>query len=237
MPPTRLLDTLQDLRRKIRLMSLIYGTGIVIAAAVGLLLALTLLDYILNLPSGPRVVLLLAAAVALGWVAVRFVVRPLTARFTLRDVASRMERAFPIFDDRLRSTVDFLEQGTPGSEVMKQRVIRETANLAGEVDLNQALVYRPVWYSTAMGAGAVVLLIILSMLLPAVYRDTAMARLFAPFGGAAWPKKTAIELIGEVPARVPVGHRIPVRMHLAKGDKPSAKATIFYQYDDGSIHK
>jgi hypothetical protein len=237
MSPVRLLDSLNDLRRKIRLMSLAYGLGLVVAAGIGLILGLALLDYLLNLPGGPRFVLLLVAIVALAWVAVRFIIRPLSASFTLRDVASRMERAFPVFDDRLRSTVDFIERKTPGSDAMKDRVIAETARLAGQVNLNQALVYKPVWYSMGMGAAAVGLLVMLSLLLPAVYRDTAWSRLFSPFGGAAWPKQTAIAVVGDVPARVPVGYRIPVRMHLSKGDKPSAKATIYYQYEGGGVQK
>ena len=35
------------------------------------------------------------------------------------------------------------------------------------------------------------------------------------------------------PERVAVGQRIPVKLHLAKGDRESRKATIFYRYDNG----
>src|SRR5690606_18121865 len=49
--------------------------------------------------------------------------------------------------------------------------------------------------------------------------------------------QTEITLVSEMPTRVPVGQRIPVRMQLAKGDKASARATIHYQYDDGPPQK
>src|SRR5690554_6790648 len=105
MPPTQLLNTLDRLRLRIRALSLAYGAAVVVACGVILLLAATILDYVLNLRAVPRLVVILAGLAVLGWMLFRFVIRPMMARFTLRDVASRVERAFPQFDDRLRSTV------------------------------------------------------------------------------------------------------------------------------------
>ena len=50
MPPTALMNTLESLRRRVRLLSVLYGAGIVVAIAAGLLLGTVLLDYLLNLP-------------------------------------------------------------------------------------------------------------------------------------------------------------------------------------------
>ena len=63
MPPTMLLDHLQGVRRKVRVLSILFGVGIVVAAAAGLLLATVLLDYMLNLPAIPRVIVILAALI------------------------------------------------------------------------------------------------------------------------------------------------------------------------------
>src|SRR4051812_49187303 len=108
MPPTMLLNSLESIRRRVRTLSVVFGIGIIAASAVGLIVALVLLDYALNLPPGPRLVMLLAGLVGLGYVFVRWIVKPMLARLSLTDVASRLEAAFPQFDDRLRSTVDFL---------------------------------------------------------------------------------------------------------------------------------
>src|SRR5215216_4569654 len=84
-PAPGLIQTLQDIRKRVKVFSVAYGAGIVVAAAAGLLLA------------------------ALGvfvYALVTWVVRPLTARLSIGDVAGRVEHAFPQFDDRLRSTVD-----------------------------------------------------------------------------------------------------------------------------------
>ncbi len=237
MPPTQLLNTLDRLRLRIRALSLAYGASLVVACAIVLLLAAAVLDYVLNLRAIPRLVVLLAVVGVLGWMLLRFVIRPMMARFTLRDVASRIERAFPQFDDRLRSTVDFATGDAPGSEVLKARVMAEAGSLAQQVDLSKALVYKPVWYSTASAAAAIALLVLLMTLLPTTYVTIAVERMFNPFGGALWPKRVNIAMVEAPPQRVPVGQRIPIRMQLTKGDKPSLRATIFYQYEGGPVQR
>jgi hypothetical protein len=123
-----LIDALDGLRRKVKRLSVLYGLGIVLATVVGLLLVTILLDYLLNLPGAPRLVMILIALAGLGYALFNWVIRPLVARLTISDVAGRLEHAFPQFDDRLRSTVDFLSNSNvPGSQVMKDRVVTETA--------------------------------------------------------------------------------------------------------------
>src|SRR5690606_30827506 len=109
--------------------------------------------------------------------------------------------------------------------------------LAQQIDLRQALIYKPVWYSTGSALGAIALLLLLAIVVPGNYVHIAAERIFNPFGGALWPKRVNIAMLDTPPARVPVGQRVPVRMQLIRGDRPSLRATIFYRYDDGPIHK
>src|ERR1700678_1862872 len=102
MPPTALMNTLESLRRRVRLLSVLYGAGIVVAIAAGLLLGTVLLDYLLNLPPIPRIVLMLAALGCLTHFLARWVVRPAMTKLGLSDVAGKLESAFPDFKDRLR---------------------------------------------------------------------------------------------------------------------------------------
>src|SRR4051794_1695400 len=144
MPPTMLLNSLEGLRRKVKLLGVAYGAGIAIAAAVAGLLGAVLLDYLLNLPAVPRLTVCALAVAALGYVRWGYVTRPAPQRISLSDTAGKLENVFPQFDDRLRSTVDFLGTGTanPGSEVMKQRVVTEAAGIASQVDLNRAVIIK-----------------------------------------------------------------------------------------------
>lgn len=238
MPPAMLISSLEGLRRKVKLLGVAYGAGIALAVAVAGLLVASFLDYLLNLPALPRLTLCVIALGALGYVLWQYVLRPAMGRITLSDIAGKLENAFPQFDDRLRSTVDFLGAGqdNPGSDVMKQRVVSEAASLASQIDLNRAIVATPAWYSLGMGFTAVAVLVLLAaFVISDQYRNIALARLFTPFAQNAWPKRVEISVLGNMPTRVPVGQRLDVRMKLAKGDRESLKAIVFTQYDNGPV--
>ena len=90
---TPLITSLESVRRRVRILSLAYGVGVVLGAAVGLVLAVVLIDYVLNLPPVPRLVVNIGAVGLLGYALVRHVVRPVLAKLSLGDVAGHVERA------------------------------------------------------------------------------------------------------------------------------------------------
>ncbi len=236
MPPAMLIDALQGVRRKVKALSILYGLGVTLACLVGLVVGVVLLDYLLNLPAPPRIALSLLVLGALAYVIGRWVIKPAIARLTLSDIAGRLEQAFPQFDDRLRSTVDFAHGGDYGSNVMQQRVMSEAAQLATTLDLKRAVVTLPVWYSMLAGIGAIVLVAMLSIfVINPMYTRIAISRLLWPLGCASWPKSVLIETVGQVPHRVPVGERIEMKMRLERGDSASRKARIFYQLNIGPV--
>ena len=147
-----LLSTLESIRRRAKTLSVLYGLGLLVAAAAAVLVALVLVDWALNLPNWPRLVLVLAGLGALGYAFWRWVVSPLRREMSLSDVAGHVETAFPQFDDRLRSTVGFVKGGSTESTVMKDRVMAEAADLAGRVNLHEAVVAKPAYQSLAGGA-------------------------------------------------------------------------------------
>src|SRR3954464_14293683 len=148
MPPAMLINALEAVRRRVKMLGVVYGIGIAVAAACALLLLTVLFDYLFNLPAWPRFVLSIASLAAIVYVIARWVWTPARTKLSLSDVAGRLEAAFPQFDDRLRSTVDFADgRGRPfGSDVMQQRVMSEAAEMASRIDLSSAVVVRPVWY-------------------------------------------------------------------------------------------
>jgi len=232
MPHTMLIDSLHAVRRRVKFLSVAYGAGIVLAAAAALVFVTVLLDYLLNLPAFPRVIVICLALVGIGYFLFHYVVRPGLARLSLSDVAGHLENRFPTFQDSLRSTVDFVGGSVPGSEAMKDRTVEEASRVAGTVNLRSAVATTPVWYSMAGGVGAVVLGVLLLSVMHVPY-----ARFLPPFPDQPWPKRVEISLLGSVPARVPVGQRVDVRMKLAKGDKASMKAIVYYQYDNGPVQQ
>ena len=230
-----LIHSLESVRRRVRWLGVALGAGWVAACCVSLLLLLVMLDYLLNLPALPRCILMLAAVGAAGYSTWRWIVRPLLSQISLNAVAGRIERTFPQFQDRLRSTVDILTgKAVPGSEMMKQRVVGETTRLTQGLDLNAAVVTRPVIWSAV---GGVTALLLLAILAGSVQRDllhTASRRLFTPFTAMPWPKSVLIQQLGGLPNCVPVGQRIEVSIRLSRGDRASRKAIIYYQYTDAA---
>src|SRR5438094_770811 len=119
MPPTMLMDALQTIRRRVKLLAVFYGVGIAVALAVALLLFTTFADYLLNLPAWPRFVLFVAALAAIAYSIARWIWVPASKKLSLSDVAGHLEATFPQFEDRLRSTVDFAASGSAhGSDIM-----------------------------------------------------------------------------------------------------------------------
>ncbi len=237
MAPTILIESLVSVRRRVRLLGAAYGVGLVVTVAICLLLATVGADYLLNLPAIPRAVLVVAAVGAVGFGVYRWLVEPLLAKLTLNDLAGRVERTYPQFQDRLRSTVDILSgREVPGSDIMKQRVVSEAARLTQSLDLSRVVIARPVWFSSAGAMAAVAVLAGVLTLVGGDFAHLAMARLFTPFSGVAWPKTVVIEGVGTLPERVTVGQRVDVNVALTRGDKVGRRTTILYQYGDAAGH-
>jgi hypothetical protein len=234
MAPTILIQSLQSFRRRVRALTLLSGLGTVLAMAIGALLALVLVDYLLNLQAVVRIVVLVGAAGGIGWAILRYIVRPLLSRLSLTDVAGRLEEVFPQFDDRLRSTVNFISAGdVPGSGAMKQHVIDEAMTLVRTVDLNAAIEKRPALQASALALAALAVVVVLSFTAPQ-YLRTGLARWLMPLSGAAWPKWVQIDVLGDPPQLVPVGQQVPVKVKLSRGDRASRDVTVHYQYFTGT---
>ena len=95
MAQTILLESLEMVRRRVRWLAVLFGVGLVLTAAVGLLLATVSLDYLLNLQALPRLVLVVAAVGGIGYALWRWVIKSILARLTLNDVAGHVEQTFP----------------------------------------------------------------------------------------------------------------------------------------------
>lgn len=230
MQPNQLLDRLNAIRSRVRLLAIATGAALAFATIIGLLVALPVSDYLLNLPGAARLLLALAALGMLGYVSYRFIFKPAVAKLTLGDIAGRVEGTFPEFDDRLRSTVNFLSESIPGSDVMKDRVTAETAELAGKVDFGRVVVTKPLWQSIGLAAGSLAVLLLLALLVGEQYRTIAIDRLFRPFGDTRWPRSVQIAMQSDVPTRVTAGQRVYFNVKLTRGDKASRKAKLYYQY-------
>ena len=111
-----LLRRLTAMRATARLRLALYGLGV---SASGGLIALSLIvffDWWLWLPQALRFVVGVIFVLGCAAVVSHWVIRPLRARFTLGELAGKLERHFPALGDSLTSTVNFLEAGVVGAD-------------------------------------------------------------------------------------------------------------------------
>ncbi|HEY0008657.1 MAG TPA: hypothetical protein VGB55_08030, partial [Tepidisphaeraceae bacterium] len=238
MPPTALIQSIDAVRRRARLLSVLYGVGIVVASAVALLASVVLIDYLLNLQSVPRLLAVAASLGTVGYLIYRYVTTPALSVLSRSDIAGRLERTFPQFEDRLRSTVNFADSPNPGSTVLQQRVIEQASGIAQGVNFADAVVAKPAIVSIAAAAAAIGLVTsILFGVLSDNVRSIIAARLFTPFSAPAWPKRVQIDMMSSVPDRVPVGQKIDLKMKLGRGDSASLRPILYYQLDGGPVQQ
>src|SRR5205823_9351412 len=89
-----------------------------------------------------RAVFLVATLALTGGVAYRLLWRPLALRTDDLSLALRVEQQYPVLNDALASTVQFLQQkeGTPGvSPVLKREAVQRAMRLAQGCDFNKAV--------------------------------------------------------------------------------------------------
>ena len=109
----------------------VYGAGWTIAVVLSLVMVLGLIDYRLRLQDrGLRVICLLVVLAVVGWSCYRFLYLPLFVRLRDVDLALKLQRRFPGMEDRLVSSVEFLQQSeddpTTGSAALRRAVIAQT---------------------------------------------------------------------------------------------------------------
>ena len=148
-------------------------------------------------------------------------------------MAGRVEEAFPQFEDRLRSSVQFLaEEDKLAADPLRRRAVEQAGDLARGVDFDDVLVRRPTYTMVGGAAGAVAVLVLFALLLGPLAGVIA-GRLFDPMNAAhQWPKSFGIAPLA-LADRVPAGQDVPVTMTLFKGSADDVEPTVFYQLDDG----
>ena len=237
MDTTAILQSLDAVRRRVKLLAVAYGVGIVLCGAVGAMLLVVLLDYFFNLPAWPRLIASCMGAALIVSMLTRHVLRPASAPMGLADVAGKIESLFPVLDDRLRTVVEYSDREVPGSPAMKQQVVAQANQMASAIDFQQIVQPRPATLALTSGFGAIIVVILLAMLVMPQYARIAASRLLSPFDKNPWPKTQRIDLLGESPSRLPAGQRLDVKMRLGQGDRAGMRATLFSQIGAGTVQQ
>jgi hypothetical protein len=232
MQEPRLITRLHALRRRIRTQLIVYGLCAAGAGGVVAFLAILALDWLLELPGVPRIVIALMFLVGLLIAVVYWIVRPLQARLGIDELAGRLERRFGHLEDRLTSTVNFLQNREAGSPDMMDQVIASTDRLAGDLPFEAALTLKPLARITSAFVFVTAVLAIIVACAPG-WASTGTFRYLYPLGEFEWPRRVAIEpLTGD--EIVAIGEPVTVRMRVTRGLHPDLRGVVHLREPDAS---
>jgi len=228
-----LLDRLEAMRRAVRRRLIAYGVLAVGAGGVAAFLTIVSFDQFLDFPSVLRIIVALIFFGGFAFACNRWIITPLRSPLTVETIASRLERHFPGLDDRLTSTVQFLQGGAIGSERMRSAVIDETEKQVAALPLESALSLRRIGHSAASCALAAVVLLVVGLAAPQWVR-TGVVRYTDPFGDTQWPRTVEIEPLTHDVA-VAVGESALVRMRITKGLSNELRGVVRLREKDGTV--
>ncbi len=198
--PEQLFDRLRELRQRVRYVLWVYGFCCLTVTLFLTTLVAGSLDWLWHLDEvGTRVLLGLGILSASAWVGWRFLWIPLTTEFSNVELASRIEKQNPAFQDSLSSTVQFLESEQNeliGSPKLQQQVIAQTLRRLDQISVERLIETRPV-QKVATWAVATCVLVAIVVGFNQAAAATAMNRLLFPFSSTPWPRDVELRFIDQ----------------------------------------
>ena len=249
MAEQKLFERLAQLRSRLKYVLWVHGACWLIVVFFLTVLLAGSLDWLWHLDdSGVRFVLTLTILGCSGFVAWRYLWRPLSLSLSDVDLAARIEQRHPEFEDSLSSTVQFLgseQDERAGSPELQREVIRQALSKLDRVRVDRVIETQPV-QRVASGALLTCLLIGLIVSFNQVEAATAISRLAFPFSNVPWPKKVELRFVNRDLAplsELPDGGLTAVRgdtielfVENTRGPMPD-DVTLFVRRADGAVSK
>lgn len=238
MPPEQIVATLERLRNRVKGLSVLYGIGLVILSMCGLLVLGALVDYVLRLEAVPRLIGLLTALGLIGWAFWKYIWKPATKSISVGDIAGRVEETIPEFDDRLRSSLEFMhDPDLLSTEPLRRLTVAQAGTVAAGVNWSSILRPRSALVTSGGAAGAVLILLIIALLLGPL-AGTILGRLIDPLNpNHQWPKRFGVAPL-VLPEKHPAGRPLEITATLTKGEAGRVEPVVYYQVGtDGSVRQ
>ena len=199
---------LASLRRRLHLVHLGRGVGSVLAIALGGAVLVGLADWQLRMPSTVRALALIAILSGAAYVAMRFLLAPLSRKTDDLSLALQVEEEHPHLNDALASTVEFLKQPENGdtSPVLRREAVQRALRLAQGVDFEKIIDRRGLRVVALAALAAIAIVAFCFFSVPDLAR-TAFLRLTDPFGQHSWTRLA----MGENPTRIAMRQPYTIR--------------------------
>ena len=158
------------------------GFAIVLTGLIALFMGEAIVDWLMPLPNFVRIALLIVGIGVIGYLLYRYLVQPLQASLTLRDVALNVERSHPDLEDRLVSAVQFgnRESTDPIESHMLQRLIEDTTERVKSIDFKATIDHSRTRKQVGIAALVVVACCVLALIFPTEIH-TSLLRVLVPW--------------------------------------------------------
>lgn len=228
-----LIARLEGLRRTIRRRLLTYGVCAVLAGGVAAFLTIVMLDWLLWFPAALRMLIGILFFTGFILAAMHWIITPLRTRFSVEQIAGRLERRFAHLQDRLSSTVQFLKRGEGTHSPLAARVISQTEAVVAATPLESALTPRPLLYTVGTLTAAMGAFVILAGMAPRWVR-TGWERYAFPLGQTEWPRTVEIQpLSGDL--TMAIGESATVRMRVLRGLNETLRGVLWLKDASGEL--
>ncbi|MDE0327245.1 MAG: hypothetical protein OXN27_25240 [Candidatus Poribacteria bacterium] len=202
------------------------GFAIVLTGILAIFIGEAFVDWLMPLPSAVRIALLVIGVGVIGYLLYKYLVQPIRASLTLRDIALNVERNHPNLEDRLVSAIEFgnRESADPIEAHMLQRLLDDTTERVKDINFKATIDHSRTRKHVSIAALVVVGCFVLSMLFPTEIH-TSLLRVLVP-----WEKTDPIlttKLVVEPGnARILRGKSLPI--HVTVTGKSAEKVVLMY---------
>ena len=203
------------------------GLAIVLTGVIALLAGEAIVDWLMPLPGTVRITLLVVGTGVIGYLLYKYLVQPLRASLTFRDVALNVERNHPDLEDRLVSAIEFgnRESADPIETHMLQRLLEDTTERVKDINFKATIDHSRTRKHVGIAALVVVGCVILSMLFPTEIH-TSLLRVLVPWEKTD-PILTTKLAVEPGNARILRGKSLPI--HVTVTGKSADKVVLTYR--------
>ena len=202
------------------------GFAIVLTGVIALLAGEAVVDWLMPLPTPVRIALLTVGIGVTGYLLYKYLVQPLRASLTLRDVALNVERNHPNLEDRLVSAIEFgdRESTDPIEAHIFQRLLEDTTQRTKGIDFKATVDHSRTRKHVGIAALVFVGCCVLSLLFPKEIH-TSLLRVLVPWEKTD-PILTTHLTVEPGNARLLRGKSLPI--HVTVTGKSAEKVVLTY---------
>ncbi len=238
MTARQLESKIRALRSSVRRLLAVHGLCWVLGLVLPMVIAAGLVDWLFHIDPTIRLILLIGVVAACGYLVYRRILYPLLVPFADLDIAMRIEERWPGLNDRLASTVEFLQMEATdqryGSPVMREATVRQALAETEAINFREVIEPRPVIKAAGVAFAALTLAGLFAIAAPLSSR-IAIARLILPFGGTQWPQRTHLELDdAHTTLKMARGDAFGLGVRVRSGETVPESVRAVYRFEDGS---